>query len=332
MDILKDSKVLLNDFLFDEDALINLDTGGNGRFRVGKNGVRKILATADGKVDFICSDEGQVMAYVKSEMGYPAMYPLLPVRIDKPIKAVLMDLDGTSIHSEEFWIWIIEQVTARLLDNPQFSFDEDDLPHVSGHGLSEHLAYCIDKYCPDKSIPQGRKLYFEITHHQMQEIMHGRGRINAFSPVAGLKDFLMTLKDNDIKIGLVTSGLYEKAWPEILSAFKQINMGDPCEFYDTIITAGYAIDKDTAGTLGQLESKPHPWLYAEAAVLGLEIEFNQRSQVIGMEDTGAGVIASRLAGFATIGMTGGNIEESGTVPLCSAYCQNFEEVLWNIIE
>jgi len=32
--------------------------------------------------------------------------------------------------------------------------------------------------------------------------------------------------------------LYEKAWPEILSAFKTLKMGVPLEFYDALITAG----------------------------------------------------------------------------------------------
>ena len=50
-----------------------------------------------------------------------------------------------------------------------------------------------------------------------------------------------------IKLGLVTSGLYEKAYPEILDAFKTLNMGDPAEFYDTIITAGHALRKGGGG-------------------------------------------------------------------------------------
>ena len=49
--------------------------------------------------------------------------------------------------------------------------------------------------------------------------------------------------------------------------------------------------------------------------------------MIGIEDSGAGVCAVRLAGFAAIGMAGGNIPESGTRPLCQHYCESFEEVL-----
>ena len=72
----------------------------------------------------------------------------------------------------------------------------------------------------------------------MAEIVAGRGRDDAFEPAPGLKDFLLELKGRGIKIGLVTSGLHEKAWPEILAAFRQLGMGDPLDFYDAIITAG----------------------------------------------------------------------------------------------
>ena len=187
------------------------------------------------------------------------------------------------------------------------------------------------KYCPGKTVEEARKYYFQHTHFQMKEIMEGRGKENAFTPSPGLKKFLMELKAMGIKIGLVTSGLYEKAWPEILSAFKTLDMGDPRDFYDAIITAGYAIRKGQVGTLGELEPKPHPWLYAETARIGLGIEYSQRHHVIGIEDSGAGVVAIRLAGFAVVGFGGGNIVGSGTKGLCSHYCESFEDVLKMII-
>lgn len=326
MDVSQKSKVPSEYFLFGNDGLISVDEGGEGRFRVGKNGVQKILVTGDRKVDFIVQND-KVLAYVKSNMGYPAIYPLHPVKIEKPLKAVLMDLDGTSVRSEEFWIWIIEQTTAQLLGNPSFTLEDADLPYVSGHSVSEHLKYCIMKYCPDKTVVEARKYYFEITHREMKAILEGHGRVDAFKPTEGLKDFLFALKARNIKIGLVTSGLYEKAWPEILSAFKTLDMGDPRDFYDAIITAGYAIRKGQVGTLGELEPKPHPWLYAETARIGLGIEYSQRHHVIGIEDSGAGVVAIRLAGFAVVGFSGGNIIGSGTKGLCNHYCETFGDIL-----
>ena len=183
-------------------------------------------------MEFI-SYEDKTIAYVTSSMGYPAYYPVHEVKFEKPLKAVLMDLDGTSVRSEEFWIWIIEMTTASLLGNPDFKLEEADMPFVSGHSVSEHLQYCIDKYCPDKTIEEARNYYFEHTHREMNEILEGRGKEGAFVPSPGIKEFLLALKEKGVKIGLVTSGLYEKAWSEIMSAFDTLKMGEKAEdFYD----------------------------------------------------------------------------------------------------
>ena len=301
----------------------------DGLFRVGVGGVTSITATGDGKVEIVAFN-GYRLAYVKSNLGYPAYYPLLPAQIEKPIQAVLMDLDGTTIQSERFWIWIIEKTVASLLSDDKFQLEETDLPFVSGHSVSEHLQYCINKYCPDQSLEEARSHYFEHTHREMKEIARGKGRGGAFVPTPGVTEFLIELKARGLKIGLVTSGLYEKAWPEILSGFREMGLGDPKDFYDTIITAGFPLRDGEIGTLGELCPKPHPWLYAEAGRVGLGIPFEERHSVIGIEDSGAGVCAIRLAGFPAIGLAGGNILSSGARPLCTAFCETFDEILQQI--
>jgi len=307
-------------------GLIQLDACSDGRFRVGENGVMSIVATGDRKVEFIAFAQ-HTLAYVRSALGYPAYYPVHPVALEKPVRAVLMDLDGTSVRSEGFWIWIIQMTVATLLGNPRFELEDVDVPFVSGHSVSEHLQYCIEKYCPDRTVEEARQVYFEYTHREVQAILAGGGRTDAFIPAPGLKSFLVALKERGIKIGLVTSGLYEKAYPEILAAFRSMGLGDPRRFYDAIITAGYPLRRGEVGTLGELSPKPHPWLYAEVARVGLGIPFEGRHSVIGIEDSGAGVCAIRLAGFPTVGISGGNIIESGTRALCDFYCETFDEVL-----
>ena len=313
----------------DSSHLICLDKCSDNTFKVGQNGVMSILATRDQKVEFIAF-ENYTVAFVRSAMGYPAYYRLHPICMQKPVRAVLMDLDGTTVRSEEFWIWIIQMTVASLLGNPTFTLEEEDLPFVSGHSVSEHLAYCIQKYCPRETVEKARSFYFSHTNRELNEIMQGRGKSGAFKPAPGVKEFLIELKRMGIKIGLVTSGLYEKAWPEILSAFHTMGLGDPRDFYDAIISAGYPLRKGSAGTLGELSPKPHPWLYAETFRVGLGMGFEERHSVIGIEDSGAGICAIRLAGITAIGIAGGNILESGTQFLCNHYCQNFDEIL-NII-
>lgn len=309
-----------------ESGLRPLAACSDGRFQPGADGVVSVTATGDGKVEFIAFSD-HTLAYVRSALGYPAYYPLHPVALERPVVAVLMDLDGTSVRSEHFWIWIIEQTTASLVGNPRFTLEAADLPFVSGHSVSEHLAYCIRKYCPGQTVEDARALYFEHTRREMRAILEGRGRADAFVPAPGLKEFLLALKARGVKIGLVTSGLYEKAYPEIVAAFRALNLGDPAEFYDAIITAGFPLRRGEVGTLGELSPKPHPWLYAETARVGLGLPFAARNAVLGIEDSGAGVCAIRLAGFPTVGMAGGNIIASGTRGVCDFYVETFDEVL-----
>jgi beta-phosphoglucomutase-like phosphatase (HAD superfamily) len=308
------------------EGLIDIQETADRQWRVGRDGVLRIRVPADRKVEFL-EFADKTLALVRSSMGYPAIYPMPPVHFEGPAEAVLMDLDGTSVHSEEFWIWVIEQTTARLLANPRFQLESADLPHVSGHSVSEHLQYCIDKYAPGASVEQARHHYFAITHHELAEISAGRGRPGAFKPTPGLREFLLELKARRIRIGLVTSGLHEKAWPEILSAFQTMELGDPLEFYDAIISAGHAIRKGQVGTLGELSPKPHPWLYAETARVGLGIEPSQRHRVIGFEDSSAGVVSLRLAGFAPVGVGGGNIQQAGVAPLLHRSITDLTEAL-----
>ena len=304
---------------------IALDQTSDGRFAAGRDGVVAVNATGDRYVEFV-EFHTHTLALVLSAMGYPAYYPVDPVSIARPIEAVLMDLDGTTVRSEDFWIWIIEKTTASLLDDPNFRLSEEDAPHVSGHSVSEHLQYSVRKYSPSATVEQAREHYFRHTRFEMNEILEGRGKPGAFTPSPGIREFLLELRRRGVKIGLVTSGLYEKAWPEILSAFRTLEMGDPVDFYDASITAGYPLGRGRVGTLGELCPKPHPWMYAETARVGLGIAYEDRAHVVGIEDSGAGVCSIRLAGFAAIGLGGGNIVRSGTQSLCSHYCETFDQI------
>jgi beta-phosphoglucomutase-like phosphatase (HAD superfamily) len=104
-------------------------------------------------------------------------------------------------------------------------------------------------------------------------------------------------------------------------------MGDPRDFYDSIITAGFPLKAGGVGTLGELCPKPHPWLYAETCRVGLGIDFADRGSVAGIEDSGAGVCSIRLAGFTTLGLRSGNIESSGCQSLCCGIYDEFSEIL-----
>lgn len=138
----------------EEKCLIPLEQSENGLFVNGKDGVLGVYSTLDEKLQLIEFSD-KTLTYVKSSAGHPAIYELKRPDFVAPAKAVLMDLDGTSVRSESFWIWIIELVTAHMLGDKSFRFEEADLPHVSGYSVTEHISYCIKKYAPRFSAFRG---------------------------------------------------------------------------------------------------------------------------------------------------------------------------------
>ena len=77
----------------DSSGFRNLSSTTDGRFISGESGVKHIVCTGDGKVEFVAF-ENHTLAYVNSALGYGAYYPLHPVNRNGKIKAVLMDLDN----------------------------------------------------------------------------------------------------------------------------------------------------------------------------------------------------------------------------------------------
>ena len=256
------------------------------------------------------------------QCGVEATYPFEKPTTNFPIQAVLMDLDGTTVISEEFWMFLIEK-TVKKLSTPDFCLAEEDVPYVSGFSTAEHLEYCLKKYNIDQPLTVATDTYHEIARFELNEIMEGRGNVDAFKPRAGLKEFLFALKERGIKVGLATSGLDYKAIPEIVSAFRVLGLGDPIDFYDAIITGGRRKGEGEYGTLGEMAVKPHPWIYTEL-LGGLSVD---KSRAIVLEDSSAGLLSARLAGLNVIGMNDGNLRKSGLHEECILMVDTLEEAL-----
>jgi len=257
-----------------------------------------------------------------NQCGVEATYPFERPQTEYPIEAVLMDLDGTTVISEEFWIYLIEK-TVKQLTTPDFCLSEEDTPFVSGFSTAEHLEYCLKKYNVDKTVNEALDVYHKTARFELDEIMAGRGNAEAFKPRAGLKEFLYALKAAGIKIGLATSGLDYKAIPEIVSAFRVLDMGDPIDFYDAVITGGRRKGEGEYGTIGEMAVKPHPWIYSEL-VGGLNVE---KKHAIVIEDSSAGLLSGRLAGMNVIGFNDGNLIKSGLDEECIVMVDTFDEIL-----
>lgn len=259
------------------------------------------------------------------DYGVNTEYEMREVKLCKPIDAVMMDLDGTTLTSEEFWIYIIEETVKEILGDSNFSLEEEDIPFVSGFTTFRHLEYCIEKYAQGRDLSDAVARYHRIVERELEKIERGEGNVAAFRPTEGLKEFLLELKRRGIRIGLATSGLDYKALPEIHAVFRNLKLGDPLKFYDAIIMGGRRKGAGEYGTIGEVAAKPHPWVYTELAYVGLGIK--EPSHVFGIEDSAAGVLALRFAGFSAIGLASGNIAKSGLDCLCCKKAKNLSEIL-----
>lgn len=99
------------------------------------------------------------------------------------------------------------------------------------------------------------------------------------------------------------------------------------EIEDERLSPDIALCLGQTGTLGELEPKPHPWLYAETAGVGLGIPFKRRHKVIGAEDSSAGIVSIKLAGFCSVGISGGNIEQADVGEMCDYRINGLMDVL-----
>lgn len=310
----------------EESDFLEIHETSDKMFCTGQSGVTQILQSTDKKISILVFENEKHLLGIHTRTVFTVYYPLAETKISYPIKAVLMDLDGTTLYSEEFWIHVIEETIRVLMNIESFHVEKVDIPFVSGHSVSEHLQYCIDKYCPDRDLNDAIQIYYQVSQEQLDMLINSRMDGMQIEPALFLKEFLVYLKEKNIKVGLVTSGLYEKAYPEIWSVCSALQLGKPEDVYDCIITAGYPLKAHHIGTMGELSAKPHPWLYLETALVGLGISLDERSHVLGIEDSGAGICSLCAAGIPAIGLQHGNIIASGLESLCVDICEDLQEI------
>jgi len=320
----------------DTTAIVPLKTcfiPGQGALVVGRDGVTALARNRGGEFVFIArGDYTEVMLCSKIDVN-PPRFALLPVTIQAPLQAVLLDLDGTCVKSEPLWIAVILQVTNEMRQSenlpPLDSFKPDDLPHVSGRTVPEHLAYCQAEFFPHGTSNAAREIYDRITKSDDEmeataTVLRSRGK-SPYEPASGLKELLVELRERGVRIGMVTSGLYYKAWPEITEAFRKMNLGEPLQFLDGFITAGQRVEKGRSGTMGDAIAKPWPNIYYEVAkTLGFRAGIAGQFVVVG--DSASDVGSARTMGVAAIGVEGGNIDEAGVRQMCFAMAKDLREV------
>ncbi|MBN1417216.1 MAG: HAD family phosphatase [Planctomycetes bacterium] len=231
-------------------------------------------------------------SYVTVHTPVETRYAIADVPARFPdLEAVMMDMDGSSTDTEKLVLEAMRRMMASALGEPSFAFAREDYPHIIGDSTTNHVRYLVARYgLAAAALDEAIEAYYAEYHRTLRDIRDGRIGDRLIEPMPGLPEFLSTCKRRGIRVGLVTSSLREEVDIIMPEVFGRMGIAERFErFYDGVIAAD---------EVGEAFLKPHPNLYVRMAEEKLRIRNRRRAFVI--EDSTAGIIAGRIAGFAVV--------------------------------
>jgi HAD superfamily hydrolase (TIGR01509 family) len=185
------------------------------------------------------------------------------------IKAVLFDMDGVLIDSEEF----ICEAGIRMFAERGLTVHPEDFKPFVGMGENRYLGGVAEKYGFDFNLEQDKARTYEI----YAEIAPAR-----LVPLPGVHDFIRRCQDRSLKLAVATSADLIKMAINLAA----LNF-EPRTFDATV--NGLEVDR----------KKPFPDIYLEAARrLGVPPE-----ECLVVEDAVSGVRAAKAAGCKCLALT-----------------------------
>ncbi|MEU8616465.1 HAD-IA family hydrolase [Streptomyces sp. NPDC048623] len=185
---------------------------------------------------------------------------------ERPLHAVLFDMDGTLVDTEGLWWEAVEQVAGRALT-------EADRPDVLGRPVEHTAAWLAAGEGAENGRDAG-ELAAELHREFAERVRAG------VVPRPGALDLLAALADEGVPTALVTAS--------------------PRAVADTVVAAltalgapGFAVTV-TADDTGTTKPEPEPYL-AACAALGVE-----PARCVAVEDTPTGVASAEAAGCAVL--------------------------------
>lgn len=231
---------------------------------------------------------------VTGPAGLRTRYNVAPLtRPIRPIRGVLLDLDGTSLDSEEFWV---SMLSASLVaaGGPPTGLSQADREHLRGGTTRDHLAYVHRSYNLDCGRESFASIYHEVVDAHFFEAPDYE-LTQSFSLSPGFRELRNYLNEVDIPLALVTNGSEQKARREleIMAHHLDLDTADVCT---TLWCGTNEPETNVVHPVGLLAGKPHPWPYLEAAVVGLGMTAEDLPSVLAVDDTLVGVASARIAG------------------------------------
>lgn len=309
---------------------LNICKSSDNLFSNENKEIDSIFVTDDRKIEFVRFKNRSLLMGIRSSFRSNSYYNIQDVKL-KGVKNILMDMDGTTMLSEQFWIEMLRLSVDKANNDNNFKFSDSDFPYISGHSVTEHLSYCIDKYKLKCNLFDLKKIYDDIVDYNLDNLTNSTNEV-FFEPREGLKKFLLKIKAKGIKIALVSSGSTKKVMSTLNCVFKKMDMGNPLDYYDCIITGGESCKKFKYGTIGELYAKPYPCLYEEAFYIGLGLKEDDLEYTIAIEDSASGIYSILSSNIIPVGILGGNIKASGVEKLCYKYFNSLEEIEEHFID
>lgn len=179
------------------------------------------------------------------------------------IKAVLFDMDGVLVDSEEY---ICKAAIEMFREHGLIVKPEDFIPFV-GTGENRYIGGVAEKYNFPLVIDRDKKRTYEI---------YARIVRNKLKPLHGVEEFINICKKKKLKTAVATSA------DEIKMNINLREIGFPAEIFDVTVN-GLQIER----------KKPHPDIYLKAAqLLGVD-----PSECLVVEDAPSGIQAAKAAGM-----------------------------------
>ena len=185
------------------------------------------------------------------------------------LKAVLLDMDGVLVDSEEY---ICRAATEMFREKGLQVSESDFIPFV-GAGENRYLGGVAEKYRIELDLQKDKARTYEI----YGQITKGR-----LEPLPGVISFIITSRNKGLKLAVVTSA------DETKMKINLKEIGIPADTFDATIN-GLQIEK----------KKPHPDIYLKAADL-LSVKPNE---CLVVEDAPNGLQAGKAAGAKCLGLT-----------------------------
>ncbi|MBL7112906.1 MAG: HAD-IA family hydrolase [Bacteroidales bacterium] len=185
------------------------------------------------------------------------------------IKAVLFDMDGVLVDSEEY----ICQAAIEMFREKGLTVEPEDFIPFVGAGENRYIGGVAEKYDHPLNLEQDKARTYEIYAGIVADKLE---------PLNGVLDFINLCKDSGLKIAVATSA------DEVKMEVNLREIGIPSASFDTTVN-GLEIER----------KKPFPDIYLKAARL-LNVH---PGECLVVEDAPNGIKAAKSAGMKCLAVT-----------------------------